>query len=198
MPNNVFNQQIGMASKIVAGLCLGLPFAQEAALAQSSSLNPCPRIYYEEPFVSTLIVPQGCPANAASQLGLPSPLSIPVTTPSTEVAAPDAAVDPIATVNLVDGQINVRLINNTNVPIRYQAIGYTEYELLQGGEETVLLNLPAPVTVALVREDEGLLEVTPVPMQEAGAIAFSLDETLDFDETQGVVRIQTDGQVFLN
>jgi len=42
--------------------------------------------------------------------------------------------------------------NNTNAPVSYEAIGYTQRRFL-GGEETVLRNLPTPVTVTFVRQD---------------------------------------------
>lgn len=51
-------QTIGLAGTIAGGLFLSLPVLASAA---SYSLNPCPGIYYEEPFSSTRIVPQGCP-----------------------------------------------------------------------------------------------------------------------------------------
>jgi hypothetical protein len=62
---------------LVSGVCLAIPlFSAGISAAQqpnaspstqtSPSLNPCPSIYYQEPFNSTRVVPQGCPANAAT------------------------------------------------------------------------------------------------------------------------------------
>jgi hypothetical protein len=45
----------------------GLGVGGETPQAGASKLNPCPRIYYEEPFNSRNVVPQGCPPNAFSQ-----------------------------------------------------------------------------------------------------------------------------------
>ena len=39
----------------------------EAPQSTTPGLNPCPRIYYEEPFNSRNIVPQGCPSNSITQ-----------------------------------------------------------------------------------------------------------------------------------
>jgi len=39
-----------------------------AIAAPSSVLNPCPRIYYEEPHNSRRAAPQGCPPNEATRL----------------------------------------------------------------------------------------------------------------------------------
>ncbi len=68
---------------IFGGLVISLPGIPQA-LAQESTpkVNPCPRIFYEEPHNSRVVVPQGCPPNAlterlAAQGLLPAP-----TTPS--------------------------------------------------------------------------------------------------------------------
>jgi hypothetical protein len=37
-----------------------------------------------------------------------------------------------------------------------------------------------------------------VPTSSEGKLTVSLDETTSFDDNQGVLRIQKDGQVFLN
>ncbi len=48
------------------------------------------------------------------------------------------------------------------------------------------------------REDKGLLRVMPMSSEEDGMLAITLDEKTEFDNNQGVLRIQEDGQVFLN
>jgi hypothetical protein len=45
----------------------GLGLGGETPQAGTTKINPCPRIYYEEPFNSRNLVPQGCPPNAFSQ-----------------------------------------------------------------------------------------------------------------------------------
>lgn len=97
----------------------------------------------------------------------------------------------------MNGLVNVRLKNNTNAPVSYEAIGYTQRRFLPGGEETVLRSLPTPVTVTFVRQDKGLVDVIPTSTQQ-GSLEVSLDESKNLDDNQGVLRIQRDGQVFLN
>lgn len=99
----------------------------------------------------------------------------------------------------MDGKVNVKLKNNTNALIIYEAIGYTQRRALLGGEEIVLRNLPTPATITMVRKDDGFLEVIPVRTSEQNLLEVSLDENATpLDKNQGVLRIQTDGQVFLN
>ncbi len=47
-------------------------------------------------------------------------------------------------------------------------------------------------------EDGGLLKVIPRSSSDTGRLAVSLDETTNFDDNQGVLRIQKDGQAFFN
>ena len=98
----------------------------------------------------------------------------------------------------INGMVSVKLKNNTNAPISYEAVGHTERRFLAGGEEIVLQGLPTPVTVTMVRQDEGLLDVVPISTSDAGMLEVSLDEARNLDDNQGVLRIQRDGQVFLN
>ncbi len=50
----------------------------------------------------------------------------------------------------------------------------------------------------MVRQDEGLLDVIPVSASEPGMLDVTLNEASNLDDNQGVLRIQEDGQVFLN
>ncbi|GET41557.1 hypothetical protein [Microseira wollei] len=191
--------------KIISGtLLIGLPTIPIVASATPyTTLSPCPGIYYEEPDNSNVRVPQECSPNAAnqrlSQQGLSQNMVTPVRrTTSIQPPLPETTQSPIAAVTPMAGQVSVKLKNDTNAPISYQAIGHTEPRTLAGGEEIVLQNLPTPVTVTMVREDGGLLEVIPMSSSATGMLAISLNEKTDFDDNQGALRIQTDGQVFLN
>ncbi len=119
------------------------------------------------------------------------------TNPPVQPPLPEERSQPIAKVMPMNGLVNVRLKNNTNAPVSYEAIGYTQRRFLPGGEETVLRNLPTPVTVTFVRQDKGLVDVIPTSTQQ-GSLEVSLDESKNLDDNQGVLRIQRDGQVFLN
>jgi hypothetical protein len=235
----------GLVGAIFGGLLIGLPAIpiSSALAVPSSVLNPCPRIFYEEPHNQRVLVPEGCPPNVVTQqqrtqeappggIGGPAdvapttagvvlnpnpsifseppynrvgrPVAVaPVTSPGTPTTPPiqpplpEQRSQAIARVMPMDGRVDVRLKNTTNALITYEAIGHTQRRTLQGGEEIVLRNLPTPVTVTMVRQDNGLLDVIPTSTQK-GLLEVSLNESKDLDDTQGVVRIQKDGQVFLN
>jgi hypothetical protein len=201
---NRWKKKPGILQIISGTVLIGLPTIPIVASATPyPALNSCPGIYYEEPYNSNTLVPQGCPPNAAmqrlNQQGLRQNILPPVRrTTGIQPPLPETIQSPIATVTPMAGQVSVKLKNDTNTRISYQAIGHTEPRILAGGEEIVLQNLPTPVTVTMVREDGGLLEVIPMSSSETEMLAISLNEKTNFDENQGALRIQSDGQVFLN
>jgi len=111
---------------------------------------------------------------------------------------PENRAEPVARVMPVNGQVDVRLSNNTNALITYEAVSFTQRRTLAAGETIVLQDLPTPVTITMVRQDRGFLEVVPVPASESGLLEVTLDEAQDLDDNQGVLRIQSNGQVYLN
>lgn len=202
-----FNQKIFRRWGAILGSSLfGLAMTPLAATAApGNQQNPCPGIYYEEPYNSTRLVPLGCPPNAATRLLIEqgrisgsqyrssgSQVNV-IQNPS-----PGTRQNVIATINPVDGRVTVQLKNDTNAQIFYQAVGYTDRRLLAGGNEITLQNLPTPVTITMTREDGGLLEVTPATNEQLGTLSISLDETTNFDVSRGTLRIQRNGQVFVN
>lgn len=220
---NQHNPKIKKPAALVRAICgtlvIGLPVIPLSASAVPFStldkVNPCPGIYYEEPFNSRNIVPQGCRPNAATQriqrgavserpvirdqevfteplTPAPPPAGVP------QPPLPEERSEPIATIMPMDGMVSVKLINNTNAIISYEAVGHTQRRFIAGREEIVLQSLPTPVTVTMVRQDEGLLDVVPIPTSGAGMLEVSLDESKQLDDNQGVLRIQRDGKVFLN
>lgn len=215
-------KNFGLLGAIFGGLVIGLPTISLATPARPSVLNPCPGIYYEEPYNRTKLVPRGCPSNAATRMlneqtqlpgqqvvGSPTVRSIPLAQPPLPVVPqrrslplvqpplPANRAEAIANVTPVAGEVGVRLKNNTNTLISYEAIGYTQRRFLPAGAETTL-KLPTPATITMVRQDKGLLEVMPMTTSKDGMLAVSLDETTRLTDNQGVLRIQADGQVFLN
>lgn len=109
--------------------------------------------------------------------------------------------EPVATVIPTDETINVRLKNNTNAAIDYQAIGYTENQTLEGGEKHTMINLPLPVVIRSARQDDGFIKILPLTDEDRdGILEVSLDEDPDFydDDNLGVVRIEEDGSVYVN
>lgn len=232
--------------KIIFGGVLIVPSTSFVASAQTQVLNPCPRIYYEEPFNSTRVAPQGCPPNAATRLlgdrangitptepgaNLTPNAVVPAAAPTTPAqiaptpGQPGIAIDgrtpratnppgtptipvrpplpenrsqAVAIVMPMDGNVDVKVKNNTNAIVTYEAIGHTPRRVLQGGEETVL-RLPLPVTVTFVRQDNGFVKVMPMSASKKGMLEVGLNEKANpVDNNQGVLRIQKDGKVFLN
>ncbi|PSB14185.1 hypothetical protein C7B69_19310 [filamentous cyanobacterium Phorm 46] len=201
---NCWKKTPGILKIITGSLLIALPTVPlVASAAPAPTLNSCPGIYYEEPFNTNVRVPQGCPPNAANQRLNQQELGQNIVPPArptnvTQPPLPERRQTPIATVMPMAGKVSVKLTNSTNSPISYQAIGHTESRMLARGAEIVLQNLPTPVTVTMVRVDGGLLKVKPMSSSEEGMLSVSIDETSNFDGNQGVLRIQADGQVFLN
>ncbi|HHP7229529.1 MAG TPA: hypothetical protein ACFCUY_01565 [Xenococcaceae cyanobacterium] len=109
--------------------------------------------------------------------------------------------EPTVTIVPTEGMTNVTLKNNTNAAIDYQAIGYTENQTLEGGEEHTLRELPLPVVIRMARQDDGFIKLLPLENNsEAGMLEVSLDEDPDYydDNNIGVIRIEEDGGVYLN
>jgi hypothetical protein len=185
-------QKIGLAGTAFGSLLISLSTMPQSAVAQqqTSKLNPCPRIFYEEPHRNRVLVPQGCPPNAATLrfrgqqqfTNSQNPIIVIPVYPvngrrSTVIQPPfpESRQSASANIRATAGTVDVKLKNNTNAGISYQAIGHTQPRFLVGGQEFVLRNLPTPVTITLVREDGGLLKVMPVSTSQ-GMLSVSLDE----------------------
>ncbi len=222
--NRILSKSTRLLGAICGGLVIGLaaiPKAAEAQQVLSSQVNPCPSIFYEEPYNNRVMVPQGCPPNAftlrmAAQ-GTTPIRDYPAATPTPEQIrrgvggeapttgrvnviqppAPEQRSQPIASVTPTYGRVNVKLINNTNAIIEYEAIGHTQRRLLPGRQEIVLRNLPVAVTVSAIRQDGGFLTITPTT-SDSGVLELTLNESTKPGDNQGAIRIQENGQVFLN
>ncbi|MCJ8281308.1 MAG: hypothetical protein MJK14_15885 [Rivularia sp. ALOHA_DT_140] len=202
---------MGNLNKVLSSFIIAVPFLPIAAYAipkrPNPKRNPCPKIYYEEPYNNKLIVPAGCTPNAATmrwkKTGEAVDQSINVIPKTTEVKpiqppVPENRADAIATIKPVAGKVSVILKNDTNARISYQAVQHTKVRYLEGREEVILKDIPTPATLTMIREDGGLLRVMPMSSEEDGMLTVSLDEKTKFDNNQGVLRIQEDGDVFLN
>jgi len=188
----------------------GLGVGGETPQAGATKVNPCPRIYYEEPFNSRNLVPQGCPPNAFSQgqqpQGETTTQGVPVTpqtstsrNTTTQTPLPSEQQAPRTTIALANGRVNVRFINDTGARITYQVIGDTEPRSLEGKANVMLQDISAPVTVTFQREDGGLLSVTPqASTEQPGMLEVTFDETTDVSQDTKAMRIQQNGSVYLN
>lgn len=212
------NSNTKTLKRIISGLAIVIPFVPLAAFAIPKrpfpKRNPCPKIYYEEPYNNKILVPAGCTPNAATtrwkKTGQAVDQSINVIPQAVEPPpgvtkvrviqppVPEARQSAIATVKpMMDGKVSVTLKNDTNTPVSYHVVSHTQTRILPMREEVVLREIPTPATITLVREDGGFLNVEPVATED-GMLTVSLDEKRKPDNNQGVIRIQSDGQVFLN
>ncbi|WP_066380077.1 MULTISPECIES: hypothetical protein [unclassified Anabaena] len=182
----------------------GMGMGGEAPQTRTTGINPCPRIYYEEPFNTRNVVPQGCPPNAFTQQLIArgiNPEQVIPARPEVSVAQPPLPRErqpASARLALANGRVNVNLVNNTGAEVTYQVIGDTEPRTLQGNSNVMLQGLGAPVTLTIYRKDGGLVKVIPQPTGEAGMLRVTLNSTTEPGEDKGTVRIQQDGTVFLN
>ncbi|NET06333.1 MAG: hypothetical protein F6K16_16850 [Symploca sp. SIO2B6] len=201
--NHLNQKQLGLVKAICASLIMGLPAITLApSVAIASETNPCPKIYYEEPFNNTRPVPQGCPANEAPQQLNPESETVPLTgeplpTGVSQPPLPETQTAPVTRIIPKGQRVSVTLKNNTNALITYEAIGHTEERTLVGRGEVVLQNLPLPVTITTVRQDAGLLDVITKPTQP-GMLEVLLEADPTFDDIKGTISIQEDGRVYIN
>ncbi len=178
------------------------PSAPTAATTGSSSLNPCPSIFYDPRFYKRdVVVRQGCPPkeSAPSSQGSSGQTAIPARPQEnvTQPPAPEETSPAVATVTPVNGKVSVRLKNNTNASISYQAIGHTGQRLLTGKQQVVLRDLPLPVTITAVRQDKGLLRITPTA-SSSGMLELNFNEATNLKNSKGAIRIRENGDVYLN
>ncbi|MEA5552974.1 hypothetical protein VB713_18680 [Anabaena cylindrica UHCC 0172] len=82
---------------VCGGLLIGLPVISHAVMAQeiTANVNPCPKIFYEEPHNNRVLVPTGCPPNALT-LKLIEQGLIPVTPLSNQIGSSVGGESPSA------------------------------------------------------------------------------------------------------
>ncbi|MEH2452692.1 hypothetical protein [Nostoc sp.] len=80
-----FRKSAELFGAICGGLLISLPVIPQVVAQQSPpKVNPCPRIFYEEPHNNQVVVPPGCPPNARTKrLAAQGLLPVPAT-PSPE------------------------------------------------------------------------------------------------------------------
>ncbi|MBD2567753.1 hypothetical protein [Anabaena lutea] len=63
------NKCTQLIGTVCGGLLMSLPAIPQLVMAQATTakVNPCPRIFYEEPHNNRVLVPAGCPPNALTQ-----------------------------------------------------------------------------------------------------------------------------------
>ena len=153
----------------------------------SPSLNPSPSIFNQSP------------NNRRSRSTSPTRANTP-TQPSSVIQPPlpEQRQAPSAMVTPANGQVSIRLVNQTGANITYQVIGNTDQRSLQGKSNVMLKDLPIPVTVTFHRQDGGLLQVSPQASSEPGMLEVTFTETTDLSIDKSTLRVQRTGAVLLN
>ena len=105
---------------------------------------------------------------------------------------PNVDVDPIK------DQISIKLVNDINAPVSYQAIEGTEPRILPPLSEITLQGLKAPVNLTFYRDDGGLIQAIPdeTSMSQMLELTFKETESLAADDL--TLRIDQDGNVSIN
>ena len=103
--------------------------------------------------------------------------------------------EPVVTIPQTEGTINVVVKNNTNAARDYQAIGLTENQTLEGGEEHTMQGLSVPVVIRAARQDDGFITTEPM-VNKDGVLEVTLGET--DERNMGAVRIEEDGGVYIS
>jgi hypothetical protein len=185
---------------IISSVFLGIPLISSPTSAQTIIAPLCPGLYYEEPWNDVLEPPVGCPANERTIYEEQAEMNDPdYNTPNYGVVPPlpEVVNDPVAYIDpTAEGTVDILLDNDTDALVSYQVLGHTGERYLQGGEEIILKDVPTPVTVTMIREDNGLLEFMTTG-SSSDYLHVTLDEDRTFDDIQGVLRVQPSGEVFL-
>ncbi|MCT7990922.1 hypothetical protein [Laspinema olomoucense] len=103
---------------------------------------------------------------------------------------------PVAYVPPGTAPVAVEIINSTNTPITYEAIGETGDRTLVGGEGAMLMDLQIPLTVTFERPDGGLIQAEPQVIAP-GEIRIYLTEANNLDSDITNMRIEPNGSMYL-
>lgn len=208
---------ISLPAMFAASFAIATPGMADKQMAQvdqnprtsTSPLNPRPSIFNEPPYNRSQQAPND--SNTAPTLEpileevTPTPGNEPPTTPTTtpesgstlQPPLPEEQQAPSAIVKPTDGKINIKLINATKAAVTYQVVGDTDQRTLTGDADVTLQSITTPVTVTLVREDGGLLRVSP-QATSVGLLEVTLNEATSLDESDSTMRVQQTGVVLLN
>jgi hypothetical protein len=135
----------------------------------------------------------GYPAIAQTNNINTAPSDTPLLAPPIEQLQP-----PVATILPLNGQVNVTLINRTGAVITFQVLGETSPLSLPGRSEVRLLSLKTPINVTFHRQDDGLLQVSPLATASPGELEVVFKETTDLSIDKRAMNIQGTGNVYLD
>jgi len=116
---------------------------------------------------------------------------------SESLPEPEIFQSPVETVQPQNGEVNIRLMNETNVSVRYSVLGDTGERVLAAQSGVYLSGLNVPVEMTFHREDNGFLTANP-QATTAGVLEVRLDETASFGAGESGLIIQETGAVTID
>lgn len=164
----------------------------------NSALNPNPSIFSEVPYNrSLLLLAQSLRTTEQAQKPAVNNDAENRDANQTEIKPwSEAQENRKALVKAINGQFNIRLMNSTNTEITYELVGHTNQRQLTGNTNFLLQDLAMPVTITVLREDGGLVRVTPKPAAP-GILELRLDEALNLDQDRRAVRVREGGSLLI-
>lgn len=97
----------------------------------------------------------------------------------------------------VNGQLSVKLINQTGDPITYQIVEDTKPRFLSVDGEVNLTQLKMPLTLTFHRPNGGLISVNSQAMSDAGVLEVRLDNTSNLSADKNALVVEENGLVFV-
>ncbi|MBW4492932.1 MAG: hypothetical protein KME26_07565 [Oscillatoria princeps RMCB-10] len=140
---------------------------------------------------SLLMAIPAIPLAGFAQLNHPQTLHLTRTIP-----LPEQQNSPLARIEPVAGQLDIKLMNDTGDPITYQVIGDTKPRTLQAHSQVTLLDLKAPVNVTFQRPRGGLLQAQPY-VARPGVLELTFNETTDLGADKNALSVEKNGTVFV-
>jgi hypothetical protein len=144
------------------------------------------------PQVKPVAKPNSTPAapKAAPQTTKPE-------TTKPETATPPKFPFPSAKVAPSEGNLTIRLVNNTKVSVNYQIVGYAAERTLEKGAKVEISKLKIPLNITYQRQDGGFLIAMP-KATDPKVLDVTFSATNDLNADTKSMNIQADGLVFLN
>lgn len=110
---------------------------------------------------------------------------------------PEIFRSPATIIQPQNGEVDIRLVNDTNVPVRYSVLGDTDARTLAARSDVYLSGLGVPVEMTFYREDNGFVTAIPQALN-SGVLELRLDETASFSTSESGLIIEETGDVVIN
>ncbi len=119
------------------------------------------------------------------------------TQPGTSIPLPEQQQGAMLRLLPVNGQLSIKLINQTGDPITYQVVEDTKPRTLAIDEEVSLTDLKAPLTLTFQRPNGGLISVSSQTSSEPGVLEVRLNQTSNLSADKSAVVVEQSGLVFV-